>query len=97
MQGQGGTVKIITYQTYADLRYMVFHVACHVALYLKNDKNIKMRQRRHGTVPSTGQLGCGRYFRVRDRGNSGTATRQEDYDVVMEPMREKGNNYTTFT
>ena len=116
-KGKGGAVKFITYQTYADLRYMVFHVACHAALYLKHDKSIKMHQRRHGTdvcehtfsdvrssnpkpnmqqareglshASSSGQMGAGRIFRVKDRGNSGTATRQADYDMVMEPMRKK--------
>jgi len=88
-----------------------------MALYLKDDKSIKMHQRRHGTdvcehtfsdvrssnpkpnmqqareglshATSAGQMGGGRDFRVRDRGNSGTATRQEDYDMMMEPMKKK--------
>ena len=117
MQGQGGAVKFITHQTYTDLRYMVFQVACHAALYLKRDNSIRMHQRRHGTdvcehtfsdvrsfnpkpnmqqareglshATSTGEMGGGRLLRTRDRGNSGTATRQEDYDMVMAPMKKK--------
>ena len=110
-------MKFITYQTYADLRYMVFHVACHATLYLKHDKSIKMYQRRHGTdvcehtfsdvrsfnpkpnmqqgreglshATSAGQVGVGRLFRVKDKGNSGSAARQEDYNAAMEPMKKK--------
>ena len=43
------STKFITYQTINDLRYMVFVIAAHVSLFLKEDKSNTMRQERYGT------------------------------------------------
>ena len=48
-KGKGNSSKFITYQTFDDLRYMVFGIAAHASLFLKDDKSNVMRQERHGT------------------------------------------------
>ena len=45
----GFTKKFITQQTYEDLVWMVFGVAAHAVLYLKDDKSRVMHQGRSGT------------------------------------------------
>ena len=48
-KGKGNSIKFITYQTYDDLRYMVFGIASQACLYLDDDKSMVMRQGRSGT------------------------------------------------